>query len=101
MSASQGDDINKTFNATTSINVAGITLANCPSTYIYVNSTQQNQYFKEALLMINATETVVYASILESDKMGFNNQTWDFQMLVGENGDVATAVSYYFYVELT
>ncbi len=45
---------------------------------------------------------VIFTSILQSDANGYNNQSWDFQMLVPENGHNGntTSTTYYFYVEL-
>jgi hypothetical protein len=46
--------------------------------------------------------SIIYATILENDLAGYDGQTYDFQMLVPENGSqgFTGATAYYLYVEL-
>ena len=45
---------------------------------------------------------IVYATILEQDAQGFDNNQYDFQMIVPEVGLTwSSSTAYYFYVELT
>ena len=86
----------------------------CPNARIY-NGTHHGgvsgdaadlPLFEEVLLYYgnNAADGdgVIFTSILQSDKNGYNNATWDFEMLVPENGHLGntTMTTYYFYVEL-
>ncbi len=77
----------------------------CFSVHTYVNSTSQQSMFEEVVLYdgTNATNgNIVYASILERDAYGFDNQTYDFQMIVPEVGlsGFSGSTGYYFYAEL-
>jgi len=96
---SDGDTVAKTFTSTNKITVDTLTLTNCPATNLYENSTAQSKKWNETLLTINNTNNLIFAVQLENDKYGFNNQTWDFQIMVAEN-DAAGTTQYYFYVEL-
>ncbi len=78
--------------------------ATCPETQTYNGSeTKDSSSFQEVLLYDNTSNEIVYTAIIEeTEPIGFNDQYWDFQMLVGEdghNGDTGTT-TYYFYVEL-
>jgi len=78
----------------------------CFSVHTYVNSTSQTTNFEEIVLYDGTNETngnIVYASPLEQDSYGFDNQTYDFQMILPENGlpGWKSSTAYYFYVELT
>ena len=74
--------------------------------HTYVNSTAQSTRFEEVVLYDSpqlGNGNIVYATPLEQDYYGFNNQTFDFQMIVPENGapGFSGATAYYFYAELT
>lgn len=73
----------------------------CPVVKLY-NETSDN-YFEEVILYHDGTsDGVVYTSLIQVNEGGYNNETWDFEMIVGENGhngDIAST-TYYFYVEL-
>lgn len=58
--------------------------------------------YQEVLLYENTSKSVIYTSILRNNEFGFNNQTWDFELIVGENGHNGNiaVTAYYFYVEL-
>jgi hypothetical protein len=78
----------------------------CFSVHTYVNSTSQQTDFEEVILYDGTNETngnIIYATPLEQNLYGFDNNTYDFQMIVPEVG-LATwtsSTAYYFYVELT
>ena len=88
--------------------------APCPSVRTYGTNASgdlpgtktENATFEEVLLYSDggsdATRGVIYASILQSNVRGYNNKTWDFQMMVGEDGHDGDTKSttYYFFVEL-
>lgn len=72
----------------------------CFAVQLY-NGTREN-VFQEVLLYDDTANNIVFTSLLKNNVNGYNNQTWDFEMIVAENGhsgDVATSL-YYFYVEL-
>ncbi|MFC1741723.1 hypothetical protein ACFL3V_04270 [Nanoarchaeota archaeon] len=76
----------------------------CPTTQTY-NGTEVKDAnsFQEVLLYDNSSSAMVYTAIIEeTEPIGFNDQPWDFQMLVAEDGHGgdATTTTYYFYVEL-
>ena len=98
------DSVNATFNQTYtgSFQVGGITIgaANaCRQVSLYVNDAYQSTKFKEVLLTDNAS--IVYTALLEQDQTGFQGGPVDFEMIVGENGEVPAATPYYFFVELS
>ncbi|MBW2972575.1 hypothetical protein KY359_06065 [Candidatus Woesearchaeota archaeon] len=102
------DGVDETFPESTSYDsfYAGEYLidATCPTTQTYNGSEVKDaNSFQEVLLYDNTSNEIVYAAIIEeTEPVGFNDQNWDFQMLVGEdghNGDTSTT-TYYFYVEL-
>jgi hypothetical protein len=75
----------------------------CQSTSLFDGTgTSNSGNFTEVLLYEPVSTTLVFASLLESNLMGFDNSTYDFEMLVLEDGhgsDVATT-QYFFWVEL-
>lgn len=108
------DNITKTFNngingshASFSIGSVTITANSCPTLNTYVGNVSQDSDFEEIALTdstnFTAGGTIIYASILESDAVGFDNFTYDFQMIVPENGapGFSGQTSYYLYVELS
>jgi len=101
MESTDGDGVDETFSGTEDIVVGATTLTDCPSTNIYTNSSSLAGVWNETLLTENQTNAVIFATEIEQDTFGFDNRTWDFQMMVGENGDVSTPTTYYFYVELS
>lgn len=77
----------------------------CYSIHTYVNDTPQSTDFEEVLLYDGTNTTngaLVYAAILEQDVQGFDEDIYDFQMIVAENGGQGfdSATPYYFYAEL-
>jgi len=104
MTGTEADSINNTFNGTdhTPTLVAGQTLSSCQMTSLYVNDASQGQTstadFQE-FLMEDATSSLIYVSIINDNKVGFDGKTYDFQMIVAES-NVEAAHPYYFYIEL-
>jgi hypothetical protein len=99
-----GDNITKTFQYGTHdpFWVAGRNIASgsCPTINTYIgNATQDNDF--EEMALYDST-SIIYATILENDLAGYDGQTYDFQMLVPENGSqgFTGATAYYLYVEL-
>ncbi|MDD5086409.1 MAG: hypothetical protein PHV16_01525 [Candidatus Nanoarchaeia archaeon] len=100
MDPNAGDGINETFTSTNDITIGTNTLVGCPATNTHVNNESQSTSFNETLLTENAVGTVIFATQVENDATGYDGNPWDFQMIVGENGDVEGTTTYYFYVEL-
>ena len=100
MDPTDTDGGDETFTARDSIIVGSITLPDCPATHIYNSSGAQSDYWNETLLTENATGVIVFAADVHQDSIGFDGNPWDFQMIVGEDGDTAETTTYYFYVEL-
>lgn len=104
------DNITRTFDETKhSAFYAGtreILADTCFAVHTYVNSTNQSSNFEEVVLYDGTNETngnIIYATPLEQDSYGFDNNTYDFQMIVPERGLAtwSSSTAYYFYVELT
>jgi len=100
------DGINETFNKSSAadfyIGSKHFSSGSCPfSQFLFENDAAAvSNNFEEIIL--NDGSMMVYASILNQDKTGFDSSAHDFQMLVpedGHNGDT-TPTNYYFYVEI-
>jgi len=106
MTAVQVDNINKTFNDTIHsaffIGSTYFTNSTCRAIATYVNDAAQtpdeNADFQVVLL--DDTSNLVFAALVEQDVIGFDNLTYDFQMIVPESDQQATPNVYYFYTEL-
>jgi hypothetical protein len=100
------DNINNTFIAKAhrqfDVGSVPIALNNCSSIATWVNDTTQaagaTAAFQEVLLFDGST--LVYASLLNDNKQGYDNSSYDFQAIIAENGSSSLATTYYFYVEL-
>ena len=69
----------------------------------YINdSTQTVDQFEEVLLY-DGSANLIYVAEIEDNRFGYHtNSTYDFQMLVAENGSASVSqTDYYFYVELS
>ncbi|MGV8151942.1 MAG: hypothetical protein ACP5OG_02585 [Candidatus Nanoarchaeia archaeon] len=104
------DGIDETFNFSGATGHNGFFTNNwnfskgeCKSTRLFDNSgTGVEYHFEEVLLYEPFSSSVVFATILMNDLLGFDGRHHDFQLMVPENGhgtDTATT-TYYFYVEL-
>jgi hypothetical protein len=69
----------------------------------YVNDADQGQdsgdSFQE-FLMEDSTNNLIYVAIMNDNTAGYNNNNYDFQMIVAESSVQATPQTYYFWVEL-
>ncbi len=75
----------------------------CRNTQVFSNAGQgEDNKFEEVLLYEPTTYSVVFASLLNEDVFGFDNNPHDFEMLVLENGHLTdtSTTTYYFWVEL-
>ncbi len=68
------------------------------SDYTYVSDAAQTSTFSEVLL--HDGSNIVYTSVLEDDSTGFDGTSYDFQMILPDNGDTSINTAFYFYVEL-
>jgi len=101
------DNLNMTFNYSTgathkSFYVGSRLMVNntCPTLNTFKNNASQDTNFEEMALYDGYN--VFYATILDPSQIGYNAQTYDFQMIVPENGAASFqgATAYYLYVEL-
>jgi hypothetical protein len=107
---SKDDNISRTFSTKVHnpfyVGLTQIAQNACYSIHTYVNDSAQSARFEEMVLYDGTTLTngnVVYSTILETDKSGYNNQTYDFQMILPERGldGWQSSTPYYFYLELS
>lgn len=107
MAATDADSVTNTFDNTTSTHPAfevgstTIGASSCYATNAYVDNATQSAAFSQVLLADGASN-VVYTTLINDSTTGFDSNSWDFELLVGEdghNGDTA-ATPYYFWVEL-
>lgn len=101
------DNINNTFNRSIHrgfyVSTTQITNSSCRSIATYVNDARQtdteNAAFQEILLTDNTN--LVYATLLENNRAGFDNAQYDFQMIVPEDDTKVSPTTYYFYAEIS
>ena len=101
------DSINRTFN--TSIHrsfYVGTTLianSSCRAIATYVNNSRQaateSATFQEVVL--DDTQKFVYTTLLQNKSQGYNNQPYDFQLIVAESEYNVNPSPYYFWAELS
>ena len=100
------DAVGRTFLNTTSFNAFYVgnvninTSQDCKAVQLYNGSVAPSSDFQEVLL--HDGSSLIYTAVIKQNANGFDNNTHDFEMIVGEdghNGD-STATPYYFYVEL-
>ena len=103
--ATQSDRINNTFsNSTHPAFFTGsteFTQDNCSfSVYTYTNNTIEGKAFPEVLIYESTNHNVIYTAILNDSTAGFDNNLYDFQMIVSEDSSKSANIGYYFYVEV-
>jgi hypothetical protein len=107
------DNINITFydiesNSQLWVGATNIEASTCNYTlHTYVSDASQSSTFEEILLhdqdLGSGKKTgMIYTTILEQDATGYNDETYDFQMIVPEVGTsgYTGSTAYYMYVEL-
>lgn len=107
MSQGQVDTINATFNETAhaAFVAAGtsITADTCPSQALHVSDARQTPSssadFQEILLE-DGSSNLLYVALINDGTTGFDNQVYDFQMILAESNVKSTPTTYYFYLEL-
>ena len=107
MNADDIDGVNETFLVNSSYPnfYAGTNqiTGNCPMRQLNNISGTPSPDFYELLLYDAANQNLIYTAVLtKNGAVGFDNRTWNFQMIVGENGHEGdtTTTPYYFYAEL-
>ena len=117
-SLGQPDILNKTFTNAGLFNMtsfyAGAKLVTDPAGTtcygLYLNKNGNRQYVDWQEMALTDLQTngagnknIIFATILENDANGFNNQPYDFQILLPDRGNVGAPASirYSFYIELT
>jgi hypothetical protein len=106
INSSSDDSINRTFSTTIhrSFVIGGtgtISNSTCYAIATWVNDTVQtaseNAAFQEVIL--SDGRNLVYTTLLENDRLGFDASTYDFQLIAPDIPD-ETVTTYYFYAEL-
>jgi len=104
---SDNDSINATFNLSIhqSFNVGtrAVVASTCKSLFTFINDTYQPEAVASNFSEVMLTDRhygLIYSTVIESDATGFNNASYDFQLIVPENESATTATTYYFYVEI-
>jgi len=104
INSTDADGIDETFYANTHAAFDTATTSfsggDCNNTKIFNNAGVGT--FDEVLLYDSSNAIPVFTSIINSDTTGFDSNTYDFEMIVpedGHSGDTNPTV-YYFYVEL-
>ena len=107
MSLNSPDTINKTFinkiHRTFYVGTILVQNSTCSAISTYINGTAQtaseSAFFQEVLLK-DGSSKLLYTTLINQNTTGYNNQKYDFQMIVAENEYQATPTTYYLYVEL-
>lgn len=102
LTGTNSDRVNNTFALNTSLSgwsIAGTSITSACQTHTYVNSTAQSTNFEEIILTDDGGTTSIYATTIETDTLGFDNQTHDYQLIVPDTLN-DTTTTYYLYVEL-
>lgn len=104
-SASDADSVSNTFTATANpqfyVGSTNISANTCKTTNAFNSTGAQATQFFQVLLSDNASN-IIYTTLVNGSQNGYNNQNWNFELLVGQNGHTGgpTVTPYYFYVEL-
>jgi hypothetical protein len=102
------DNITATFNISAGATHASFYVGSrfmpantCPTLNTYRNNVSNDNYWEEMALY--DTASTVYVTIIDNDETGYDGATYDFQMIVPENGNSSFtgATAYYVYVELS
>ncbi|MBI4154191.1 hypothetical protein HY501_02555 [Candidatus Woesearchaeota archaeon] len=95
------DNLSATFNvqnhSAMTIGTYVVQANTCWATNSYINNASNRTAFDELLLYDNVS--VVYATFIEQDNVGFDTRTYDFEMIVPQ-GNQTGSIAYYFYVEV-
>jgi len=104
--SSDPDSVTNTFSATSHpsflVGTINITANSCPSTNAFSGGSQVSNRFYQVLLQ-DGDGDVIYTTLIDQDQVGFDSKQYDFELLVGENGNATSqaTTTYYFYIELS
>ncbi len=102
--ADDADSVNNTYSNSTShpaFSVGDVSIAahDCWAANMFDNNGAQTSQFFNVLL--EESNNIIYTTLLNGSQTGFNGNTYDFELLVGEDGHGNGATTpYYFFVEL-
>jgi len=102
--ASASDNVNKTFATKNApdfnVGTVSITGSNCYHTNAFNSGGAQTADFHQVLLD-DGSNNMIYTTLINGSKTGFDGNAWDFEMLLAEDGHGNSATTnYYFWVEL-
>jgi hypothetical protein len=108
MAPTSSDSINNTYNYTShaAVQVGTTTLSanSCRSTATYRSDVRQamdgSQRFQALIIQDNANARAVYMTVVNNSFTGFDNRTYDFQIIIPE-ASTGSATTYYFFTELS
>jgi hypothetical protein len=101
------DNITATFNSSVGATHASFYVGSrqmvankCPTINTYIGNSSQDVRFEETALYDGTS--IVYATVLENNMGGYDNDIYDFQMIVPENGGAgfSGSTAYYLYIEI-
>jgi hypothetical protein len=69
----------------------------CSATNLFVNNASQNSEFFE-VIMEDAATNIVYTSLVNGTKTGFDGNLYDYEMIVGT--PYGSTTTYYFFMEI-
>lgn len=103
---SRADSINATFNTTNHksmyVGTENVSANQCQAVATFVNNTKQSEsdgaLFQE--LLLSDGSNMIYTTILEDKKYGFNQLVYDFQMILPNDEFAENPTEYWFYAEL-
>lgn len=83
------DSATKTFTLTSTFTINGVTVANVPTTYTYVNQAPQQSKFREGYFN-DASGNIVFAVEIYQPTTGYNSSFFEYQALLPVNNKTAT-----------
>lgn len=100
IAGTDADRIEQTYdsNSHPDFNVSGTSISGCNSTNAYADTGLETDAFYQ-ILLTDTDGDPVYTTIINESEAGFDTNTHDFELLVGES-DAAGTTSLYFYIEL-
>ena len=96
---SDADRVNQTYTSShPDFNVSVTQLSGCNATNAYINTGQDATTFYQVLLS-DTEGDIVFTTLINDTTTGFDGNTHDFELLVGES-ETAGTTQLYFYIEL-
>ncbi len=105
--ATDSDSVANTFTGTANpqfyVGSVDIPANTCKTTNAFGSTGAQSSDFYQVLLSdTNGSGNIIYTTLMNGTKAGFDGNNWDFELLVGQDGHTggSTTTPYYFFVEL-